>query len=373
MHMSLFAYTLLVSLGACVFIVLTQHIHGDFTLDHVHGVQKFHETPVPRIGGAGLFLGLVAAWSLARESVHDTLEPILIAGLPALAMGLAEDVTRRVSVRARLVATMTSGVLICLVTGSALNHVDIPLIDEILILPPVAVAFTGIAIAGLANSINLIDGFNGLAGGTLAGCSAAFSVLAAAVGDTELAYAAALLATATLGFWLVNFPFGKIFLGDGGAYFGGFALAWIAVQLPMRNPEVSPWESLLVCAYPVIETLYSILRRAFTRRSPGEADARHLHSLIMLCYVKRRVPGWPLWAQHTLVSVPLWSLAALPALLSLALQSHPTSHLMLAFAGMFLTYHLVYQALAIQMLEPPRSPATLSPLAGDEIDSRLRP
>jgi len=347
--MSLFACTLLVSLGACVFIVLTEQLHGQFTFDHVDGVQKFHTTPVPRIGGAGVYLGLVAAWSLARENVHDTLEPMLIAGLPALVMGLAEDVTRRVSVRARLVATMASGVLICLVTGSALDHVDVPLVDDVLALPTMAVIFTAFAIAGLANSINLIDGFNGLAGGTLAGCSAALSVLAAAVGDTELAYAAALLATATAGFWLVNFPFGKIFLGDGGAYFGGFALAWIAVELPMRNPAVSPWESLLVCAYPVIETLYSILRRAFTRQSPGAPDARHLHSLLMTCWVAQRVPGWPRWAQHALVSLPLWVLAAGPALLGLGLAHHPTEHLVMAFAGVFAVYHLIYRGLSCRL------------------------
>jgi len=343
--MSLFACTLLTSLGACIFIVLTQRLHGHITFDHADGVQKFHTTPVPRIGGVGLYLGLVVAWALARENVHDTLEPMLIAGLPALAMGLAEDLTRQVSVRTRLLATTASGVLICVVTGSALDHLDIPLIDDALALPTVAVVFTGFAIGGLANSINLIDGFNGLAGGTLAACSAAFAVMAAAVGDAELACTAALLAAATLGFWLVNFPLGKIFLGDGGAYFGGFALAWIAVELPMRNPSISPWQSLLICAYPVIETLYSMLRRLVTHQSPGAPDARHLHSLLMTCWVAPRLPGKPRWLQHSLVSLPLWALATTSALLGLGLAHHPTEHLVLAFGAVFLAYHLLYRAL----------------------------
>ena len=90
--------------GVRIQLVLTQRLHGHITFDHADGVQKFHTTPVPRIGGVGLYLGLVAAWALARENVHDTLEPLLIAGLPALAMGLAEDLTRQVSVRTRLLA-----------------------------------------------------------------------------------------------------------------------------------------------------------------------------------------------------------------------------------------------------------------------------
>ena len=65
-----------------------------------------------------------------------------------------------------------------------------------------------------------------------------------------------------LGFFVVNFPHGKIFLGDGGAYFCGFLLAALGVLLPARNPEVSAWTAILICAYPVIETLASMRRKA---------------------------------------------------------------------------------------------------------------
>lgn len=349
--------TLLASFGICILIVQTRPLHSRFTLDHLSGVQKLHATPVPRIGGIGLYLGLLFAWSLAPARVNDILAPLLVAGLPALGAGLLEDTTKRVGVRARLLATMASGVLVCLFTGAALSHVDIPLIDPLLTLPPVAVLFTAFAIAGLANAINLIDGVNGLAGGILAGCSATISALAASMGDPELATTAALLAAATAGFWLVNFPFGRLFLGDGGAYFGGFALAWLAVQLPMRNPDVSPWLTLLVCAYPVIETLYSIVRRLHAHRHPGEPDAAHLHSLLLSCCVVHKVPGWPAWAQHSLVSASLWALAAVPALLAMALQERPPSHLALAFACAGIGYHLVYRAVLCNSAAHPASPA----------------
>jgi hypothetical protein len=90
-----------------------------------------------------------------------------------------------------------------------------------------------------------------------------------------------------LGFFVWNFPAGLIFLGDGGAYFLGF---WSpnSILLLVRNPEVSPLFPLLVCIYPVFETLFSIYRRrscAPCRRSMP--DGIHLHSLIY-----RRVMRW---------------------------------------------------------------------------------
>jgi UDP-N-acetylmuramyl pentapeptide phosphotransferase/UDP-N-acetylglucosamine-1-phosphate transferase len=86
---------------------------------------------------------------------------------------------------------------------------------------------------------------------------------------------------AAAGFLCVNFPKGRLFLGDGGAYFLGFWVAEIAVLLLVRNPSVNAWQVLCVCAYPVIEVLYSMYRRKIVRQSsPGAPDGLHLHSLI---------------------------------------------------------------------------------------------
>ena len=68
-------------------------------------------------------------------------------------------------------------------------------------------------------------------------------------------------------------------MGDGGAYFIGFSVAWLAVLLPSRNPSVSPWASLLVCGYPVIETIFSMARRFVGRAMLGKPDQGHLHTL----------------------------------------------------------------------------------------------
>src|SRR4029450_979221 len=96
-------------------------------------------------------------------------------------------------------------------------------------------------------------GFNGLAAGSVAIMLGAMGLIAYSVGDAQLATVSFVLAAGALGFGAVNWPFGKIFLGDGGAYFLGFLLAWVAVLLPMRSPHVNAWATMLVCAYPVLE------------------------------------------------------------------------------------------------------------------------
>jgi UDP-N-acetylmuramyl pentapeptide phosphotransferase/UDP-N-acetylglucosamine-1-phosphate transferase len=354
---------LLVSLATCLLLVLTTRWHGRFTLDHPVGVQKAHSVPVSRVGGIGIYVGLLVTVLVAPFGTHDTLEFILLAGVPALAVGLMEDMTQRVGVTARLIATMLSGLMICLSTRMSITSVGLPGLDSLLEIHTVSVLFTLFALAGLANAVNIIDGFNGLASGCLAIASATLGAVAWSVGDRDLATAAAALTLATLGFWLVNFPWGKIFMGDGGAYFAGFALAWIAVLLPERNPEVSPWVSLLACAYPVIETVYSMARRFKSRRAMGQPDAMHLHSLVKTQLVMRHCAHWPRWARHALVSPPLWLLAALPAALAWGLADQGTPTLVAAFALCVALYHVLYQRLARMARVSPMEDTAPAPLA----------
>lgn len=148
-------------------LVLTKHFHGSLTLDSDEGVQKFHKSPTPRIGGVALAIGYFAAWILMEGAAKDLFGLIGLAGLPALAFGLAEDLTKKVSVRLRLIATMASGMIFAIFTGYTIISVDVWGMDILLAIPIITFAFTAFAVGGVANSINLIDGFHGLASGTL--------------------------------------------------------------------------------------------------------------------------------------------------------------------------------------------------------------
>jgi UDP-N-acetylmuramyl pentapeptide phosphotransferase/UDP-N-acetylglucosamine-1-phosphate transferase len=142
------------------------------------------------------------------------------------------------------------------------------------------IALAVFAVAGLPHSINIIDGYNGLAGILTLICCVAIAYVALAVGDRQLAGVMVILAGATIGFLLLNYPHGLIFAGDGGAYLWGGIIATSTVMLVMRHPKVSPWFPVLLLAYPIWETIFSIWRKRSMGRSPGLPDGLHFHHLI---------------------------------------------------------------------------------------------
>lgn len=329
---------------ACFFLALTKDWHGRFTLDSTIGVQKFHTSPTPRIGGLGIMFGLILACWLAPDDTSRVLKPMLVAGLPAFVFGMAEDLTKRVGVMERLLATMASGVAAWWLTGVSLTRVDVWGLDELMMVLPLSVAFTAFAVAGVANAVNIIDGFNGLASGTLILCLLALGLISWETHDYALTSVCLLLAAASFGFLLINFPFGLIFLGDGGAYLMGFMLGWIGVLLPMRNPEVSVWAPLLVCAYPVLEVLVSMIRRKARQRGTGHADRLHLHSLIKARLVRKRFAHWKPVLRNASVSPFVWAYALLPVIWAVVFhQNRPM--LIVGFVLSFVVYTLLYARL----------------------------
>ena len=314
------AYWLQIAVAAVAFavallLVLTQRWHGHLTLDSDHGVQKFHTAPTPRVGGLAVVMALLLGNHFAPADLRALLEPLLLAAVPAFGFGIAEDLTKKVSVGLRLWATIGSGVLVWLQTGIVLQHVDIAPFDFALQWLPLAVVVTALAIGGIANAVNMIDGFNGLAGGSLVFMFGALGLVAQQAGDPALAGLCFMFVAAGVGFLVLNFPAGKIFLGDGGAYFGGFALAWLAILLPARNPEVSPWASLLICTYPVLEVVFSILRRRHRRSHPGAPDRLHLHSLVHARVVRHFISAAHPTLRNAAVSPLMWLLTLAPACL----------------------------------------------------------
>ena len=315
-------YAGLVAFGMALLLVITQDWHSQFSIDSSEGVQKSHSHPTSRIGGLAIAVGVVVGYFFAPENLQVLLRPLIIAGIPAFAFGLLEDVTKRVSVRVRLLATMSSGVLGWGITGYAITRFNIPSMDWLLGYTAVSVAFTALAVGGVANSINIIDGFNGLASGTVVIILSGFAAICLSVGDADLAYVCLILASAVFGFLVLNWPLGKIFLGDGGAYFIGFALAWISVLILTRNPTVSAWAVLLVCAYPILEVLFSMVRRSRNGRKAADPDSLHLHSLVKKHYARYLLPGTSQLVRNSATGATMWIAALLPVLIATSVSTH---------------------------------------------------
>ena len=307
---------LLASFLLCIAVVLTKRWHGAFSMDTTDGIQKFHFAPTPRIGGIPILLALVIACGKSSAEIQTLLAPILFAGMPAFLFGIAEDLTKQIGVIQRLLATMASGLLAWWITDYSLSRLDIWGVDQLMPFTFFSVIFTAFAVGGVANAINIIDGFNGYASLTCTIAFTGFGLIAFQVGDQNLAVVSLILAASVWGFFWVNWPFGKLFLGDGGAYFLGFALAWIAILLIERNPSVSAFSALVICILPITEVLFSIFRRQVRNDHPGKPDNLHFHSLLQRRYLSRWLVKWRSLARNSLVGILMGLMSLASALMA---------------------------------------------------------
>ena len=334
---------LAVTAGVGVLIGLTKRWHGALSYDDRPGPQKFHGTPTPRIGGIAVYAGYWAAASAVPPPMRDLLFVVGASAAFTLLAGVIEDVTKSGRILLRFVAPMLSGLVFCLVTGYAVTRVELPIVDYAMAIPFIAVAFTVFAMTGLAHAINIIDGFHGLATGSVLIMLVAFIVVAYGAGDHDMVLFCAVVASVLLGFLLVNFPFGYIFLGDGGAYFLGFVLASVAIMVPMRNPDVSPWVSVVILAYPLLETVFSVARKIRMGRKPHQPDKFHLHMLVYWCLGRRlaRSAGNERLANPA-TSLSMWGGATM-SLIAIGLVPLEREWLLGTFALLIVLYMLAYR------------------------------
>ncbi|MDY7548948.1 MraY family glycosyltransferase [Glaciimonas sp. GNP009] len=303
----------ILSFATSLLIVLSQNWHGKHSLDHdLSAIQKVHTIAVPRIGGIAVMTGLIFSAiffaiispSLVKPINIQDVFSLLLASCPIFLVGTLEDLTKRVSVKARLVASMVSAFLASWLSGAIIDGLDIWGFDALLTIVPFAILVTAFVVAGGTNAINIIDGFNGIAATVVIIMLAALGYLAWRCGDVLVTQLALLIAGAAFGFLVVNYPTGRLFLGDGGAYLLGFLVSEVMILLLIRNPSINAWQVLAICAYPIIEVLYSIYRRKIVRKmSPGHADRLHLHALIyrrVVCQMLRHNPARP-WLRNAAV------------------------------------------------------------------------
>lgn len=317
----------------CFVIIKYEHLHAHLSHDHIDsGPQKYHAQPTPRIGGLALALGLLAAGGLlalgGTELSLNAYGLLLLAAIPAFAGGLVEDLTKKVGVLERLFLTMLSAALAAWLLDAILTFIEIPLLREALTWMPFAVAFTVFAVGGVANAVNIIDGYNGLAPGYAIITLAAIAWVAASVGDSLILVAALAMAGAVLGFLIWNWPRGKIFMGDAGAYLLGFWLAELCVLLVVRNPDqVYARFCLALMIYPVFETIFSIYRRKLLqKRSPGQPDNMHFHQLVYKHQNLNRPASQDpveLTRRNSAVAPRVWLITGLFALASLIFWDRP--------------------------------------------------
>lgn len=328
----------LLSFVLCVGIIIGSRRFGVFIDSGTsHKPQRFHTQATPRAGGIGIFsafalLVLCAYFTQMSWATNTQILIILLGCGIVFASGLIEDFSGNLSPKMRLIMQ-------CLAAFGMCAWIDVYLKDLSLgfTLPHlIGLFFTTFALVGVSNAINIIDGFNGLASGVCLLILSGVIYVAYDVKDMEIFYCALVLFFGILGFFVCNFPLGKIFLGDGGAYFLGFILGVLLVLLTQRHTEsVSAFFGLSIMIYPVWEVVFSIWRRRFKRKiSATKPDKVHLHTLIF-----KRITH-----SHKNTSLVLFAWNVPFVVLSVCFYQH--TWLLLAFCGIFvLLYGYLYARL----------------------------
>ena len=335
--------------------------HSGLGRDRSDGVQKFHCGETSRLGGLAILLGLAAGLAAAQlaapQSINHAasakiftgaLGVLLLACLPAFAGGLVEDLTHRVGIAARMLLSLASASVLYFMLDIRVAHTDVAPVDWLLTLPAAGYLLTLLVVAGFTHSVNIVDGFHGLASGLVLLMLCGLLAQAWLVGDALVAQLCLLSLAATLGFFVWNWPFGKIFLGDCGAYLLGIWVVGLGLWLGIRNPSMAPMAPVLVGILPLVETLFSMYRRHFVRSHPvNMPDALHLHSLVyrrLLFNPARDLAPAQKNAANAAVAPYFWLQALLFGALSCVFMRSTLAlmFLMLAFA---LQYIWLYQRL----------------------------
>lgn len=251
--------------------------------DDLGAVQATHTKPTLRIGGLGILFGVMTGTLAFSDDalLLSYASLILLSSIPLILAGFAEDVGFNVSPKARLGAIAFSSLLAAVFLPAVVAELGIYGVDSILAMYPFALVFTIFAASGVTNAFNLIDGLNGLASFTAITTAVSLSALAFTAGLEHLQTFYGMFGVVTFGFFLLNFPFGKIFLGDGGAYLIGHCLVWGGIILASQVNGLSPFAILLIFFWPVADTVLAIWRRMRLASPAGRSDRLHFHQLAM--------------------------------------------------------------------------------------------
>ena len=242
-------------------------------------IQRIHLNETPRLGGLIFILSLTSfvAFSNTNESIQ-LLKIILICLIPIIFVGIKEDLFHNVEPAIRLLALLFVGWLFrAQFTGPLPILTDIPLIGKLLLLQGGVSFFYILSMVAVANGMNLIDGVNGLCGAVALSILSALLFLSYKTADITMLSLIFSVILLIIPFMLMNYPYGRIFLGDLGAYSFGLIVSMLTIILFGRHPEISPWGAVLILIYPATEVVFSLLRRILKGVSIYHADTAHLH------------------------------------------------------------------------------------------------
>jgi UDP-GlcNAc:undecaprenyl-phosphate GlcNAc-1-phosphate transferase len=258
-------------------------------VDSPDGRRKLHSKSIPVAGGFPILAATVGAVALlavvdpsgtraAVAAEPSRLLGLLLAAVVICLVGLVDDLGRLRGRHKLLGQILVVGIVIA--SGVEVNRIQ--LFGLTIPLGSLAIPFTAFLLVGAINSLNLIDGMDGLLSSVGFIICTGMGAMAALNDRWAAACIALALAGALLGFLRYNFPPASIFLGDSGSMLVGLVVGVLAIQSSLKGPAtVALAAPTALLTVPIFDTLAAILRRTLTGRSIYTTDRGHLHHCLL--------------------------------------------------------------------------------------------
>jgi len=241
-------------------------------------IQKIHKGFVPPIGGFLIISSFFIYMYLWKPSSFILDAHILIPALFIFFIAFLEDFYLNIKPSIRFLVIFIGSLLY------VLNAEKLPTIDIILInnffnqFQFIEIIFYALGLTALANGVNMVDGMNGLAGMVLLSIILGICSLLLINDIFTPNYNSELISLGLLIciFLIFNFPFGKVFLGDSGAYTIGWITGVMIIEIFSLN-TIPSWGAVLLISYPILEVIFSTIRKLVQKKNPLKPDLDHIH------------------------------------------------------------------------------------------------
>lgn len=354
MYLEYLPAAFILSFLTCLFLIFLDRKaakSGDLNLRD--SPQTLHKRSISRFGGVAIVFSLSFTSFLAGYSWGNSLYyQVGIVSLFTFIIGFLDDLKFEIPPWRRLIFLLPTPLIYFYYFELQVLNLDIGFMDNFLKFEIFALLFLCFAIIGMINAFNLIDGINGLLVSYILSILLALKIVEYSIGPIfeiadEFRFYANMLLGSLLGFFILNFPFGKIFMGDAGAYFLGALVCFGLIHAHLMN-ENSPWVVLCLLAYPFMDLSFSVFRKKVINRGQAmQPDAQHLHHLI---YKRMKKINFKHERAKHFFTVVFITLFNLPHMVLAIYFNQYSSVLIVLFFIYVISYLLIYFSLSPRFL-----------------------
>jgi len=266
------------------------------------GHRKIHEEAIPNLGGIVIFFGFLLSLLFVIQ-IEGQVKALLIGGVIILLLGVVDDIAN-LSPKHKFLIQMIPALIVIIYNSDLINSFIVNQLKSLDLLSYLLYPILIFWIVGITNSINLIDGLDGLACGVSLIALVAFFILGLRQNLEALSLISIALVGSMLAFLRFNFYPAKMFLGDSGSTFAGFMLASVGALWVLNSGNVFfILIPIIILALPIFDTLFAIWRRYRSHHPIFQADKGHLHHRLLARGIAHKNVVFILWGISAICSV----------------------------------------------------------------------